>query len=78
MDVVKSGPKPEGHSLSKHLNGRSEAACLSVIDTVGGEFLKVKSIEACIYIRPEAPQTYSVRRSLVEMGPKAPDLLSKL
>ena len=50
MNVIESEPKPKGHTMSKHLNGRSEAACLSVSDSVGGEFLKVKSIEACIYI----------------------------
>ena len=59
-DVIKSGPKPEGQSISKHLNGRLEAACLSVSvsDSVGDEFLdqRVKSIKACTYIRPEAPK----------------------
>ena len=59
-DVIKSGPKPEGQSISKHLNGRLEAACLSVSvsDSVGDEFLdqRVTSIKGCTYIRPEAPK----------------------
>ena len=48
-----------GQPPSKHLNGRSEAACLSVILSVSDSIIldqKVKIIKACIFIRPEAPK----------------------
>ena len=41
---------------SKHLNGRSEAVCLSVSNSIIFFDQKVKSIKAYIYIRPEAPK----------------------